>query len=505
MSEPARQDGTATGGRREGGPTRTFSRTVALLVVALLVVGTVAAGGAGTAAARDPNVTVTGVDVSPANPSPGEPVTLSVSIYNSESTNLPFEVAGVWLRERDGDVLVKEFDFGTIGPGERLTVPLTTAFSKPGVKHLRVNVRGDDVDVDYPVTVVVESATPRLDTNYDDLFASADNDVTVTVSNGRTDAIRDVQVTIRGEDLHVDEPTRSAAGIAGGAARNFSFVVSSDATGTRDAELRVRYTTPTGVTRELGESRSFYFKPAGGTAVTIGNVTQSPDRVAPGAPFDLTFTVANRGEDAVQNLDFTLSLAGTAIDAGPAGSEVYVSDLTGGESKTIAVTLRTNPGSASGVVAIPLQYSYITADGQRNVRKTTLTATVLGTPSLQAFLRETERTDGGQRLTLDVANVGDGPARSASVTVEGTDGSTSYYLGDIEAGSYESAVLPVTSRGSSYEATLTYSNAFNEQTSITQSISVPEPDRSLPLTELGVVVGLLVVGVSVWGWRRWER
>lgn len=472
---------------------------IALVVV--LTVGAVLVGGPVAAQlGATPLVSLSNVTVSPSNPMPGEPVTLTATIQNSPESESGFEIAQIDLVDRD--VVRKASDVGTLGPGDSTTVSVTTTFDSPGVKRLSLQVGGESTTgvsgttVKQPVTIVVDDTRPQIDLSYGELLVGVENDLGVVVANGRSTPIRSVNVSVNGAGLALKEATKSRGTVPAGTTERFNFTVQSETVGQRPVEVRLAFTR-NGITHTVSEEQTLSFKPLGEGVTTLSNVRQRPGRASPGQPFTVAFGVANRGRATIHDLTFDLSLNETTIRAGPTGTSVYVEELSGEETRTVSFELKASDDAGSGIVTLPLSYEFTTGDGRSVSKQTTISVDVLGEPELRAFLREVSRQDDAVELTVDVANVGDGVARAAAIRMN----DTSYYLGEIPAGEFETATLVVPT-ADRYEAELTFKNGFNERLSSEASIDVGAfrtNDSGPPL--LWVIVAVLAVavaGVAVW-------
>lgn len=497
---------TASGGDSGTEAARTSPWSVVLLVLAVAFGGVAGLPLLVTAQEQPPQVNVGEVQVTPSDPAVGEPVVLTATVRNSERSESGFEISRVEIRDIGGvndRVLVGQEDAGTLGPGDSTTLSLTTRFDTPGVKQLVFAVYGGSTTgfggatISYPVTVVVESTEPRIDTSYGDLLVQTENEFTVTVSNGKQSPVRDVRVTVGGEGFSVKEPSKSVAFVEGGGSVPFSFVLTSESPGPREVEVDLAYTI-SGVEYSERETQTVVFKRLGEKVATVSRFTQRPPRVTPGGSFDLSFDATNRGETALRDLTFAVDLTGTSLRAGPTGTDVYVEELPARATRAITYQLRASEEAPSGIVTVPLSYNFTTENGERVVERTTLSVEVLGQPELRTFVRVVEPTDAGYRVTVDVANVGDGLARSAAIRL----GEASYFLGDIGPGEFETATLSVSDTGE-HVAAMTYKNAFNEPLEREETVVLPARSTgpAVPLWLTGAFVTVVIVA-GVWWWRR---
>lgn len=489
-------------------PARWSARLLRIAVVASLVAGLALTGVPGVRP-QQPQASIVDLDFFPEDPSVGEPITLVATVRNSVEAQYGFEITRIEIRERRSGVnelLTGQDDLGTLGPGDTSVLSLSTRFETPGVKDLQFIVYGTSTGsgggstIRYPVTVVVEDTRPSLDSSYGDLLVEADNQFTVTVNNGKNSPIRDVRVRLGGEGFTVEEPVRSAAVVAGGESVPFEFEISSEAPGTRVVEIDLQYTVG-GVRYGYQETRQVTFKQFGEKVATVSAFAQDPSRVRPGGPLTLSFEITNHGETPLRDLTFTLDLNGTPLRAGVTGTDVYVRELPANRDLPVTYRLRASENAGSGIVTVPLQYRFTTEDGQVVTERTTLSVEILGDPELRPFVRGVEPTEDGYEVTVDVANVGDGVARAARIAI----GNSSYFLGDIDDGEFETATLFVP-RGGDHVAVMNYKNGFNEPIETEASVAVPVAEGGVPATSwfLGLAV-VVVLGAGFWWWRSWQR
>lgn len=435
---------------------------------------------------------------------PGEPVTLTVTIENSPENEYGFDINQIDLVGRD--VVSKGSDFGILGPGDSTTVSITTTFDSPGVKRFSLQVGGQSTGgvggttVKKPVTIVVDDAEPLIDTSYQNLLVGVENDFSVSVSNGRLTPIRSVNVTVAGEEVSLKEPTKSRGTIAEGTAAQFNFSLTSSSVGQRTVEIDVSFTR-NGVARTLTERRTVVFKALGEDVTTLSNVTQSPLRVAPGRPVTVSFVVTNRGGSPIHDATFDVLLNGSSLQAGSSGTNRYIEELPGDTGRRVTFQLKASEQASSGIATVPLTYTVTTDDGRTVTTRTTISVEILGDPTLHAFVRKVQDRGERTRLTIDVANVGDGIAKAASIRI----GNASYYLGEIQAGEFETATLAV-APADRYDAVVTYKNAFDERSAETEQVDVSElrpPESGIPLLWVAAVALVIVVaGVLLWRIRR---
>jgi len=231
-------------------------RRVALLLV--MLVATAATGLAGAAPAQ---VSVSGVTVTPEQPSPGERFTIETTVRNGPSTSASpsgsYEINTVLIRTVSGNQLARVEDVGTLPAGSDIRIPLTMAIKETGVKDLRVVVVGesgsDVVRLQYPVAVTVREGGPQLSVEADDAVVGAESTVRVTVVNGESEPVRNVRVGLAGRSATVGDATRVVPTLAAGETRTFRFNATPDGE-TAGVDAEVSYTTAAGNRRSTTEA-----------------------------------------------------------------------------------------------------------------------------------------------------------------------------------------------------------------------------------------------------------
>jgi hypothetical protein len=233
-----------------------MSRRIAPLVLALVLVSAAVAVAIPASAAQT-NVAIQSVDVSVNRPAPGEPFTLTVTVANLQSSSGPVEVKNVFVRKAGTTTeYARVKDTGTIAVGGQLSIPLTVRIDEPGGKRLAVHVVVQDSDgdfrqVNYPIYVQVEEPDEAVISFSDlDPVAGEEGTVNVTVSNGDTAPLSNVQLHLGG-DANVENPERVRASLAPGTQTAQRFRVTFPETGTHSLEAALKYKTSAGSTRTV--------------------------------------------------------------------------------------------------------------------------------------------------------------------------------------------------------------------------------------------------------------
>ena len=197
-------------------------------------------------AVPDARLTVDDATVAPDRPTTDEPTVVAADLSLSAGSSSAVELETVSLRE-DGEELAAAEDPGSLSPGDGLSVDLVAEFETAGRHDLTLLARGTDeegrtVEVERPVTVVVEDSPPGISIDAD-LVEGVDSPVTVTVANPAVDPIRNVEVVVLQGTATMDRAFVPAIAAGGAAAANLSVRPTGDRA---DVAVRVSYTTATG-------------------------------------------------------------------------------------------------------------------------------------------------------------------------------------------------------------------------------------------------------------------
>src|SRR3989339_730503 len=95
------------------------------------------------------------------------------------------------------------------------------------------------------------------------------------------------------------------------------------------------------------------------SAISITDMSSSPDQVAPGETFSISLDLENIFEYDVQNLQIKLDLTGeTPFAPYQSSSEKFLDDLDEGDEESFSFKLITLPETKSGIYKIPVQINY---------------------------------------------------------------------------------------------------------------------------------------------------
>lgn len=483
------------------------------VVALLLVLAAVAPFAAGTASAAS-DVAITNVTVSSEQPAPGQLVEIRTTVRGATNESEAVEITDVYVRPEGGSgEKARVEDVGTVTGGRSLTVPLTVAFDEAGVKDLRVFVAGRTPDGEfvqrkYPLTVVVGGNGPGLNVEAENPSVGGETAVSVNVSNGAAEEIRDVRLVVNGSNVDVENPRRIAAVLEPGGERSFTYAATflRNASSTLDATLR--YTTAGGQIRTVSER------------VTIGTdrlsatgerpqVELSVQEAVPGATRPVNVTVANGLDREVRQL--------RVVAASPEAEFEVTERVRANVSAGEAVTLRF-PASveAAGTHPVNVTLAYTDEGVRRRVTRTFEAS--FGAPPNPAEVTltsvEAVSTGGTVEISATAGNVGSTEAEAvvASVGNASEVESADYFVGDVDASDFASFTLRANVDGnvSSVPLEVRYVVDGVERTTTTEvPVERRVVDRPAPESGGGFpvvpVVGLAVVLVlGAVGYRKWR-
>ena len=337
-------------------PTRTA--TVVVLVLALL------AAAPPVEVATGAQIAITNVTTSPDRPGIGEVVTFRTTLRNAEGSAGDFEVTDVILRNADPphEQLVRVKDLGSVPPGETIELPLSTAFSSPGVKELRVVVLGQDennaqVSRQYPVTVVVADRGPQLSLDVADPVVGEWTQVNVTVSNGGTDAIRQLDVRLGGDAIDVDSPRRLVAELPAGQDRTFSYSASFTDAGDAEVVATALYATGSGQSRSVEQRETVTVDALVEDVAIDAHIADSGGATPPVVVDVRNFGNARLEDVSLRLVDGDRTVARRTLADVPAGEERTVrANVSGVRDAELSVVVAYETGGRTGEASTTLRY-----------------------------------------------------------------------------------------------------------------------------------------------------
>ena len=477
--------------------------TLLLVTVAPIAVGTVSA---------ESNIAITNVTLSTEQPAPGQLVEIRTTVRSSTNESKAVKITDVYVRPAgSANDRARAENIGTVSGGRSLTVPLTLSFDDPGVKNLRVYATGrmpdgDYVRREYPLTVVVGGDGPGLNVRAQNPKVGGETEVSVNVTNGETNEIRDVRLLLNGSNVAVENPERIAAVLESGSKRSFTYTATflEDAPSTVRATLQ--YTTDGGQTRTVTKQMS----------VGTDRLSASGDRpqvelsvrdAVPGATRPVNVTVANGLDEEVRQLRVSASSPAAAFDV----TQRVRANVSAGETATF-----TFPATAEEAGTLPVNVTLeYTEDGVRRRTTQTVQASFTAPPNpAEVTLTDLDAVQRGGRIEISATagNVGSTEAEAVVVSVGDARrvGAAEYFIGEIAASDFASFTLQANVDGnvSSVPVEVQYIVDGVERSAVTE---VPVEREVVTRTSSGggfpvlPVVGLVIVlALGAVGYRVWR-
>jgi len=381
------------------------SKSVAVLV--LLAVASIPA----ISAASTVDVTISSVEVSPAEPVPGGEVTVETTIENFGSSSAGYFVDRIRIVEdssNDPDEYDDVKDIGTVPVGGTKTVPLTVSFDEPGTYDLRVRVSGRDTENDqrtrlqHPVSITVKDRHPQLAVNANDSVAGVRTDGSVTIANSLGNQIEDVELTVDSENVTITNRRTVLATVESKGSRTVDFDFRADEPGRHTVTATLTYTTAGGVTDTVTETVTVE------TEVARPQLDIDTNTSIAGLESRGTVTVANGIGAKVTNAEVTIS-----------GNDVSVTNDRSvftriGDGDSASATFDFTPASA-GAHELTATLTYATQGGTTETVTETITVETEELKDRVALDLSTREGGNTQTVTVSVLNQGNAPITNVSV------------------------------------------------------------------------------------------
>jgi hypothetical protein len=478
-----------------------MKRAVAL--AALLVVSTVSAVGlVGGASAT---AYITGVQVTPEQPVPGERFTLTTNVTVAQQSPSDLSITDVYVRKRgETNDVARVENLGTLPPGSDISIPLTASFDTPGTRELRVTVvgrsDGELIRLQYPVVVTVRQGGPQVGIEVGDAVVGTKTGVRVTAVNGEDSPVRNVRLALSGRDVTVRNATRVLPTLAPGESRTFNFTV-TPTTSRAELEARLQYTSESGTTRVVSDNATVEADPLREDVRLDASVDGS------GASPPIVVDVSNLGNAPLEDVVVEATRDGATVARRP------LADVAPDETRTVSLNVT---GVAPGDLGISVAYETGGVTGE-----TTTTLDYTANPgSVELTGIDFERQDDRVHIMGSASNVGLSQVDSVVVRVVPSEGVTparpnrEYFVGSIPASDFVSFDLYAEIAAGTEAIPIEVSYIVDGRRVTTQTevnvsdLEASSPDQGgsgLPRTLLlvgGVVAALVLVGVGAYAYRR---
>jgi hypothetical protein len=481
--------------------------TVGATAIVVFLLSCSLAALAPPAAAQSSSVVVTNATHTPTTPAAGDTFEVRATVQNQAGAAGPFTVneVAVEVPGRGPAGWSSADDLGVLSPGTSMEVGLPATVDEPGWHTLRVLVYGQTatgraVRVTYPVTVqVVEPQRPQLDAEFEDGVVGAESPVNLTVANGLTTAVRNVQVELTGENVRIDRQRRVRSALDGGAETNYTFDVTPTRAGDQRLTARLTYTDASGERRTTEETFRYAVDPL------ERDVRLDVAAVRGGDPA-VEVTVVNLGNTRVEDVAVT----------GASGDATLSTALVDRVGPRDTETVRLNVTDLAAVgPELTVRAAYEAAGERHETTQTVRGVFVPGRVDLTGI--EVTRTDAGAvRITGTASNVGTTDVQAVTVRVRSRDAvgpvdpGAEYFVGAIDASDFASFAVNArvdTENETTIPLEVTYLVDGDERTRTVETAydppETPEQRGSgFPLVGLGAALAVVVAGVFLWRRRR---
>jgi hypothetical protein len=456
-------------------------------------------------------LTVDGVDVTPETPTVGAPVTVPITVSSSGGSTQPLDVDAVRL-QNDTTQFARAENVGALSAGESITVPLTTTFERAGEHSLTVvlegtNTNNQSVSVSQPLSVAVEPGEPALEFAGFGGVENVPTELPVTVSNPTETTLRNIVVTVGGDDIVGRLDRRVVPTLAPGNTVELSFVVRPERAGDALLETNLSYTTASGTDATLERTAVLPVEPLEeSVSVRVSPVVAVPSTQGSNLGVDVGGILDTGGGDGDEQPETGGDIRVTVSNLGNAPIERVVLDPRAGDTSLgpRPVATRLEPGAEQSVVLsldgtppteLVFEASYELAGNRATATTTFDPGASQGSVAVTGVDLETD----GQRtvITGDLGNPGEGDISGVIVSVEEGDGVTpaypsrDFFVGALESNAFAPFELTATLDGNATTIPLevTYLVSGDERTETVQI-----PVKESPSTDDSDEPSLLLVG-----------
>jgi hypothetical protein len=333
----------------------------------LLVTAVLLAAAPGIVAGAQINATVTDVDISPAEPAPGEPVTFRTTIQNIDTSTDPLKIMDIAIRDAGGGLneYTRVRDIGTISPGTEITVPLTHTFESAGTYDLRVIAYTRNANTNkalsfrYPVLLTVRERHPQMQIDTNESTVGVPTDGSVTVANGLNTTITNVEVTISGETVTMLDNESIFATINSGETVNGSFRFQASEAEPQTLTGQIRYRLPDGTKRS--ETVTHTIRPERAENDTIKLTEINVQRS--GSEFEISGSTANVDTKAVQSVIVRVRDADGVNPVQP-NKDFFVGEVPASDFSSFTLTAQVE----RSVTELPVTVSYVRNGVSREIQ-----------------------------------------------------------------------------------------------------------------------------------------
>jgi len=181
------------------------------------------------------------------------------------------------------------------------------------------------------------------------------------------------------------------------------------------------------------------------SAITIKDVSSSPEEIEPGEVSSVSIKIENILEDPVKNLNVKLDLSEVPFAPYQSSSEEFLEELDDGDEEKFTFKLIALPETASGIYKIPVLISYYYGnDNETKEMVSLISLTVNSKPELKVSSEDSVLIRGqDNEITIRVINSGLSDVKFVYVETSDSSGikfltNKEQYIGDINSDDFDS-------------------------------------------------------------------
>jgi len=425
-------------------PGRSRLELVASLMILLMLVISVFAVTAPVVSAQSSGtaIAISNVTASTQTPTAGEPFSLRVTISNYPNSQRTANINSLFVE--GGDNREHIGGLGKLTNGSHMTVSVPMTINDPGQKTISLRLYGNageaisvqsqyvvDVrDPQRPILGITVTEPKTGDTGgvaVSNPVVGATRQVNVTVANGNTESLRNVQLRLDG-DADIKNSRRISASIASGNQTSHTYQVKFSRSGQQSLDATLTYDTPSGKTRTVSQINT----------VNVDAATS-----------DVTLDVSNRIRNDSSVILTELHQFGNveledvqirAVNDGSTVARVPISNVPGEGSRN--VTLDDNDIPAGNIMIVA---TFTAGTDRQTIQQSLRYSKYSPAPTSAIALTDVGITRGGGTLTIEgeAANVGTAQLNSALISAANTDAVTpvgptkEYFIDNIDSNEFE--------------------------------------------------------------------
>ena len=245
--------------------------------------------------------------------------------------------------------------------------------------------------------------------------------------------------------------------------------------------------------------------------LTIVDAQTNPRAIIPGSESSFAVTVENAQASTLRDVTVSINLADTSLATLGTTTKQIISRIDGGAESTFRFQLIADPEAQSGIVRIPLTFTFMNAEGTEVTQTESVGVVVHAAPDVSVLVDRVTASETGKDtvVLVRVINKGLSQIKFAELTLTSEEGYTlvgrdTVYVGNIDSDDFQTAEFIVLASGTSatLKGTLTYRDALNEQYTepVQMSLAVPVAAKggSSLVIVLIVIAVVLVVGIIIY-------